>query len=204
MKHIFAASVLALSFAIAAPALAKSSQKFETSLSAPLNSAVKVEVVIGEDLAYRANNLPKNRRDRGSSSRLRSGFSQNGYYGERDLNRLADRLQNKMAARLSKQGVEITDNADTILRLVITDVKPNRPTFTQLSKDVSLSYQSFGTGGATLEGQLVSAGGQSLGELSYAWYESDIRDASYASTWSDARRAIDRFARKTAKSLKAN
>lgn len=201
MKHIFAATALTLSFVTAAPALAKSSQKFESSFAAPVSTAVKVEVVLGEDLAYRANNLPKKLRDRGHSVRSRSGFSQNGYYGERDLNRLTSRLEERMTKRLMKEGIDVSDTAVTTLRVVLTDAHNNRPTFKQMSKEAGLSHQSFGNGGASMEGQLLTSDGRSLGEISYAWYENDIRDAAYGHTWSDANRAIDRFARKTAKSL---
>lgn len=199
MQKLLVASALAFGL-MAAPAMAKSSQKFESSLSAPITTAVKVEVIIGENLAYRANNLPKKMSDRGSSIR-NSAFGSNGYYGEKDLNRLADRLHEKFEARLEKEGVTVDANADTIVRLVITDARPNRPTFKQLSKDANLSFKSYGVGGAAFEGEILKAGGESLGDLSYAWYENDIEFASTSSTWSDANRAIDRFARKTAKSL---
>lgn len=203
MTKLLTATALTLALAFAAPAFAKGSQKFETSISISSASAVKVEVVIGEDLAYRANNLPKKLKDRGHGSlRSNSGFSNNGYYGEKDLARLAERLEKKMEKRLSKEGVATDNNSATVLRLVITDVAPNRPTFTQLSKEAGLSHKSYGIGGATFEGQLVGAKGQPLGDLSYAWYESNIQDAPYGSTWSDAYRAMDLFARKTAKSLK--
>ena len=201
MPRFITASILALTLAGAVPAFANSSSKFESSLTAPVNSAVKVEVIIGEDLAYRADNLPKDLRDRSSARSLNDGFGGNGFYGERDINRLADRLQRKIEKRLEKEGVVMDANADTVIRLVITDAKPNRPTFKQLSKNASLSYRSFGIGGASFEGEIIAAGGETLGDLSYAWYESNIRDAAYGSTWSDANRAIDRFARKTAKTL---
>lgn len=203
MTRLLSTAALTLTLALAAPAMAKNSQKFESSIAAPTSSAVKVEVVIGEDLAYRADNLPKNRRDRGASgAKLNSGFANNGFYGERDLNKLAARLEEKMERRLSKEGVSLDDQATTVLRLVITDAKPNRPTFKQMSKETGLSFRSYGTGGASFEGQLVNASGQSLGDMSYAWYETSIRDAAHSSTWSDAHRAMDFFARKTAKSLK--
>jgi len=87
------------------------------------------------------------------------------------------------------------------LRVKIADAKPNRPTFGQLSKQPNLSFRSLGTGGAELEGELIAAGGRSLGTMNYKWYETDIRDAQYGGTWSDAHRAFSRYARKTAKTL---
>lgn len=199
MQKLLATTILTLGL-LATPAFAKSSQKFESTLSAAVTTPVKIEVVIGENLAYRANNLPKTLKERGSA-RLGASFGNYGHYGEKDLNRLADRLQKRFETRLAKEGVTVDANAETVLRLVLTDARPNRPTFTQLSKDTSLSYKSFGVGGASFEGRILTAVGASLGDLSYAWYETDIRDAAYSTTWSDANRAIDRFARKTAKSL---
>ena len=117
------------------------------------------------------------------------------------MDKLASRLKRRMVAQLEKNGVTVSDDAGTVLNLVITNAEPNRPTFKQLSNSVSLSSRSFGIGGAAFEGTLVSAG-QAQGEVSYAWFESNIRDASYGGIWTDANRAIDRFASKTAKSLR--
>lgn len=200
MRHIVSTFALSLSLSLAVPALAKSTQSFESSVTTQVATPIQVEVVIGEDLAYRAENLPKKLSDRGNG-RINSGFGNNGYYGERDLNKLAARLEKKMQRQLTKRGAGVSDDAGTVLRLVITDARPTRPTFRQLSKEPGLSYRSFGTGGATIEGQLIASDGTSLGDLSYAWYEDDIRDAAFGGTWTDANRALDRFARKTAKSL---
>jgi len=54
--------------AVTTPAFAKS-RGLETTITAPLTTPIKVEVIIGEDLAHRAENLPKKRRDRGQSTR---------------------------------------------------------------------------------------------------------------------------------------
>lgn len=201
MRRFLSITGITLALAMASPSLAKSSQKFKSSVSAPISTAVNVEVLIGEDLAYRANNLPKKLSDRGSSRSLNSGFSGNGFYGDRDLNRLAERLETKMNKRLAKRGVTVDENAATTLRLVITDAKPNRPTFKQLSKEPGLSSRSYGIGGASIEGQILSARGETLGDMSYAWYENDIDYAAFGGTWSDAHRAFDKFAKKAAKSL---
>lgn len=201
MRSIIASSIIALALSAAAPALAKSSQKFESSLSTPVTSAVQIQVVIGEDLAYRADNMPKKSDRRYSPRRLNAAFAGNGHYGELDINRLAERLEKRMEKQLTKRGVSVDSDADTVLRLVITDAIPNRPTFSQLSKDTSLSYKSFANGGAAIEGQVIAAGGEKIGEMSYAWYENDIEWAATGATWSDANRALDRFASKTAKTL---
>jgi len=202
MRYILSTSLITASLAFAAPVSAKSSSKFESNISAPSQEAVKIEIVVSEDMAYRADNLPKNLRDRSNARSFNAGFSGNGFYGERELERLAERLEKRMERRLNKQGIQVDDNASTVLKVTLIDAKNNRPTFGQLSKQSSLSYQSFGTGGAELSGELISAGGASLGTMSYAWYETDIRDAAYSSgTWTDAHRAMDRFAKKAAKEL---
>jgi len=202
MRKLLTSTLLIGAVAFATPALAKS-RGFETTISSPLTTAVKVEVVIGEELAYRAENLPKKLRDRGTSSRgLNSGFSQNGFYGTKDINRLAERLQKKVERRFAKKGIEVNENAPTTLRLVITDAKPNRPTFEQLSRQPQLQFSSFGLGGAEIEGELLQAGGQSMGTLSYSFYENDIRfNGSGRAIWADAYRAFDRLSRRVAKKL---
>lgn len=201
MRHIIATPLLAIALSFAAPALAKSNQKFESSLNSPLNGAVQVQVVIGENLAYRADNMPK-RSDRAySPRRLNAAFAGNGHYGEKELTRLAERMEKRLGKHLAKQGVSVDAQADTVLRVVITDAIPNRPTFEQMSKDTNLSFKSFGNGGAAMHAELISAGGEQVGQMSYAWYENDIGWASSSTTWSDANRAIDRFASKTAKTL---
>ena len=87
MRSILTSSLIALSFAIAAPALAKT-HGYDTTVSAPLTSAVKIEVVLSEDMAHRANNLPEKLSDRSGARGFNSGFSGNGFYGDRDLERL--------------------------------------------------------------------------------------------------------------------
>ena len=169
-------------------------------MAQPLTSAVKVEVVLSEDLAYRANNLPKKISAR-NGRRLNSGFSSEGYYGDRDLDLLKKRLQEKVERRFAKKGIQVSNDALAVLRITIADVRPNRPTHEQLSRDATLSFQSFGKGGADIESELLSANGESLGLINYRWYEDDIREAAFGSTWTDAYQAFDRYARRAAKVL---
>jgi len=200
MRSIIASSLLALSFTIVAPAMAKS-YGFDTTVTAPLTSAVKIEVIVSEDMAHRANNLPKKIGDRSGARGLRSGFSGNGFYGDRDIERLTERLESRLEQKFAKKGIETSDTASTVLRITIEDAKPNRPTFNQLSKQPGLSFQSFANGGAELEAELIAAGGKSLGTMSYRYYENDIRFANTGGTWTDANRAFRRFASKAAKTL---
>ena len=200
MRKLLTSTLLAVSFAVSAPALAKSFG-YDSTISEPLSSAVKIEVILSEDLSYRANNLPKKLSDRSNSSRLNSGFANNGFYGERDLQRLSERLQSKIEKKFTKKGIEVSDNASTVLRVTIADAKPNRPTHEQLSREASLSFSSIGVGGAEIESELVTADGRSLGTIDYRWYETDIRDAQFGGTWSDAYRAFGRYASRAAKVL---
>jgi len=200
MRSIIASSLFAFSLTVAAPALAKS-YGFDTTVTAPVSSAVKIEVIVSEDMAHRANNLPKKLSDRSNARTLRSGFSGNGFYGDRDIERLTERLESKLEKKFAQKGIEVSDTALTVLRITIEDAKPNRPTFNQLSKEPSLSFHSFGNGGAELQAELIAAGGESLGTMSYRYYENDIRDAKFGGTWGDAHRAFGRFASKAAKTL---
>ena len=200
MRNILSASLLTISLLASAPALAKSFG-YDSTIATPLTSTVKIEVTLSEDLSHRANNLPEKLSDRNNSRRLNSGFSNNGFYGERDLQRLTERLQSKIERKFTKKGITVSDTAPTVLRVTITDAKPNRPTFEQLSREVGLSFQSFGIGGAEIESELIAAGGRSLGTLNYKWYENDIRDARFGGTWGDANRAFSRYASKAAKTL---
>lgn len=184
---------------------AAKSQSFETTIATSLQAPVKIEVVLSEDLAFRANNLPKKLSDRGSGSRsMRAGFSGNGFYGDRDLERLVDEVLEELTDDFAKRGIAISDHAAITFRVTLEDVKNNRPTFEQMSKEPGLSFDSFGVGGAELSGELVSDDGNSLGTVNYRWFETGLRNDGFAranGTWSDANRAISRFAKKTAKAL---
>lgn len=201
MRHLIKTSILAASLLIAAPNLANANG-FESTITAPVTTDVKIEIRLSEDLAYRANNLPQKLSDRGGGGAgIRSAFAQNGFYGDRDLAKLQTRLEKRLTQQLEKRGLNVSSAAPTLLRVTLTDVKNNRPTFRQLSRTSGLSLQSFGTGGAELEAEVLTAGGSSLGTMSYEWYEYDIRDAQFGGTWTDAHRAMDRFAKRAAKKL---
>lgn len=115
-------------------------------------------------------------------------------YGMREAERLTRDLQVTVEKTLARSGAH--DGAR--IELTLTDVKPNRPTFKQLSDKPGLSMQSFGVGGAAISGRIVAADGTEK-PLSYHWYETDIREASYNWVWSDAEWTFDRFARKLAR-----
>jgi len=111
-------------------------------------------------------------------------------YGVKDVDRLAQNLRAEVERELAKTGAY----QDGRVELVLVDAVPNRPTFKQMSDTPGLSMQSFGIGGATIEGQAVAADG-TVTPLRYRWYETDIRQTWANWIWTDAEYTFDRFAR---------
>lgn len=116
------------------------------------------------------------------------------HLGVKEVDRLAEDLKRHVESELGRTGV--LDGAR--IELVLVDAKPNRPTFRQLSDRPGLSYESFGVGGATIEGKAISVDG-TVTPIRYQWYESDIRYARYQVTWADADSAFGQFARRLAR-----
>ena len=84
------------------------------------------------------------------------------------------------------------------IELVLTDLKPNRPTMEQLSDRPGLSYMdSISLGGAAIEGQIIAADGSSR-PVRFDWYSNDLQNVFGYTTWHDADRAFDMFARRLA------
>lgn len=111
-------------------------------------------------------------------------------YGVKDVDRLAVQLQRDVERELARTGAY----HDGRVELVLVDAVPNRPTFKQMSDTPGLSMQSFGIGGATIEGRAVAADG-AVTPLRYRWYETDIRQTWANWIWTDAEYTFDRFAR---------
>jgi len=201
-RKLLSTSLVVAAMALTLSASAKN-RGFSSDITGSITTPVKIEVTLSEDLAFRADNLPEKLKDRGSGfRRLNSGFANNGFYGQKDLDRLTERLQRKVETRFTKKGIDISDSAPTTLRLVITDAKPNRPTFKQLSKETSLSAFSRSLGGAEIDGTLIGPGGQDIGTVSYKYFETDFfRRTGGVGIWSDAHIAIDRFSRRLTKFL---
>jgi len=116
-------------------------------------------------------------------------------YGQRDLDYLVADLRDSVESALARKGGLSPDGGT--LDLVIEDAVPNRPTMRQMNLKPSLSYESFGIGGARIGGVLTTADGQKI-PVGYRWYETDIRWSTAAGTWMDAQNTFDRFARRLA------
>ncbi|MEP6342463.1 MAG: hypothetical protein ABJ275_04035 [Maricaulaceae bacterium] len=183
-------------------ASAQSSQGYKTSLSDISVTSLKIDVELSDDLQSRAEGLPKGRTTCSQSRRTNSGFACNGFYGQRDLDALTEKLEKWTETALTKKGINVTDDATSVLKLTLVDVRNNRPTLEQLSHDIGLSFQSFALGGADVSGEFFDANGNSLGTVSYAYYDSFLDEFTRsAGTWSDTRRALQRFSKRVAKDI---
>ena len=110
--------------------------------------------------------------------------------GSREVQEQADRLAELVGRALARDGE--LDGAR--IELVLTDVRPNRPTFQQMADRPGLDgHRSLSIGGATIEGQITTADGRTL-PVQYDWYSSSLEDVRGASTWADADRAYRRLA----------
>ena len=77
--------------------------------------------------------------------------------------------------------------------LVLTDLKPNRPTMQQMRDTPGLDpIRSISIGGAAVEGSIVTADGERR-PVKFSYYSSSIRDVYGFGIWQDADRAFDRF-----------
>ena len=110
--------------------------------------------------------------------------------GQRDVDRQVERLTTVVARELARSGG--LEGAQ--VNLVLTDLKPNRPTFQQAVDRPGLSIiESISIGGATIEGEVVTADGQRL-PVSYSRYSHNLADVHGYGTWQDAERAYGRLA----------
>lgn len=110
--------------------------------------------------------------------------------GARDVQLQADALARVVRRELDRSGAL----PGAQVRLVLTDLKPNRPTYQQVSDRPGLSmFHSISIGGAAIEGEVVTADGQTL-PVSYSRYSHSILDVQGAGTWQDAGRAFSTLA----------
>lgn len=117
-------------------------------------------------------------------------------YGQRELTYLSQDLAKSVQSAARRPGGASLDGAR--FNLVIADAKPNHPTFEQLGDTVGLSSQSFGIGGATVEGTVTYPDGRVV-PVKYSRYDHDITEAIGSTTWTGAQRAFDLFAHKVAR-----
>lgn len=110
--------------------------------------------------------------------------------GQRDVDQQLARLQTVVERRLARDGA--LEGAQ--INLVLTELKPNRPTMQQAADKPGLSVlQSVSIGGAAIEGEVITAQGERL-PVRYSRFSTSLAEVFGFSTWQDADRAYDRFA----------
>jgi hypothetical protein len=121
--------------------------------------------------------------------------------GEREGVYLREDVETAVARALSARGVSAGSGGDTI-EITIIDAQPNRPTLGQLSARPGLDYiRSVSVGGAELRAVVRNASGDVIAEVEHRRYNHSLDEfhgIPPAGTWSEARRAIRRFAEKVA------
>ena len=110
--------------------------------------------------------------------------------GPREVQEQADRLAELVGRALAREG----DLDGARIELVLTDLRPNRPTFQQMADRPGLDgHLSRSIGGAAIEGQITTADGRTL-PVQYDWYSHSLADVHGINTWADADRAYRRLA----------
>ena len=118
-------------------------------------------------------------------------------YGTREGDYLAKEVKDDMTRELEKAGVDVAK-----IDVTIVDAKPSKPTFKQLGDTPGLDYgSSISIGGMKLSAVAYDADGTETNTFEYSWYEHDIRQTGIT-TWYDAGKASNWFARNFAKELK--
>lgn len=111
-------------------------------------------------------------------------------YGDREGPELTDEIIEDIERALDQAGVDAAR-----IEVVIEDARPNRPTREQVSARPGLDqFRSFGTGGMSLTGKVYHLDGETVSDVEYKYFETDITQSQHVSTWWDANRASSRFA----------
>lgn len=114
--------------------------------------------------------------------------------GEREVQQQADDLARTVERVLNAQ--QALNGAR--IELVITDLKPNRPTIQQATDKPGLDMmRSISIGGAAIEGTVTTASGE-VQPVKYERYSNNLADVRGYSTWQDASTAFNRLARNLA------
>ena len=110
--------------------------------------------------------------------------------GEREVDDQIADLTRELNRTLERRGAL----QGATLDLVITDLKPNRPTMQQMVDRPGLDpIRSLSVGGAAFEGTVTTADGVKHA-VKYDYYSPTIYDSLGSATWADANRAYLRFA----------
>lgn len=114
--------------------------------------------------------------------------------GEREVQQQADDLARTVERVLNEQ--QALNGAR--IELVITDLKPNRPTIQQATDKPGLDMmRSISISSAAIEGTITTASGE-VQPVKYQRYSNNLADVRGYSTWQDAGTAFNRLARNLA------
>ena len=105
--------------------------------------------------------------------------------GRADVQAQMDRLAEIVTRALA----DAPDLAGARIELVLTDLRPNRPTAEQLRDRPSLDpVRSISIGGAVVDGRIITADGREL-PIHYERFSHDLAEVRGVSVWYDADRA---------------
>jgi len=120
--------------------------------------------------------------------------------GAREGEYLSRAVTTAVSRALDRRGASLGQGGDVTIEISILDADPNRPTMQELSHNPGLDFmRSYSIGGAELQAVLRGADGQVIRQVEHRRYNHSINDfLGPPSTWSEAERAIQQFARKVA------
>jgi hypothetical protein len=119
-------------------------------------------------------------------------------YGVREGDYLKKEVADDLTRELAKAGVDVAR-----VDVTIVDALPSKPTFKELGDKIGLDYgASRSNGGMKLSAVVYDEAGKEGASYEYSWYENDIRQTGL-STWYDANKASNRFARNFAEEIKS-
>lgn len=107
-----------------------------------------------------------------------------------DLGRTEVEAQmDRLVEILTRALADDPDLAGARIELVLTDLRPNRPTAEQLRERPGLDpVRSISIGGATIDGRIVTADGREL-PVHYERYSNNLAEVRGVGVWHDADRA---------------
>ena len=107
--------------------------------------------------------------------------------GDREVNEQVAQLQSEVQQALSQR------YPGASAELVLTDLKPNRPTMQQLRDTPGLDpIRSRSVGGAAVEGSIITADGERR-QVEFSYYSPSLRDVYGFGVWQDADKAFERL-----------
>nr|WP_314437491.1 hypothetical protein [uncultured Brevundimonas sp.] len=164
MRKLAFFAPMAATLAVAAMAQAQPQAQAPTAVQAEIPTPSNVTVTIGSDLQNQVKKL-----------------------GEREVDEQIANLKDNVARVLQES------YPGASAQLVLTDLKPNRPTMQQQRDTPGLDpIRSISVGGAAIEGQLTTADGQTQ-SVKFSYFSPSIRDVWGYGVWQDADRAFERF-----------